>query len=364
MRFSRRRFIASGFSFAAIPAVPAIGFANTDHVFAARRFTEEETSTPVIEITDKSLEGVRKGLEWLKRTEGRKGGHGTDINQPDDIGCSAMVGLALLADGSTPSQGPNKTHLRRIVNYLIGCVEAMPNGNITSQQGTQLQNKIGRQAHTFFALLFLSQVCGEIGIHRKTRQAVQKLVDTVVNAQSSRGDWGQESWAPTLGTVMGWTSLRSSHFAGFTVGGSPEKTADHLMQQMKTSLNSRQHWMHSLYKNATGIRVLYAMGKESEDVSIKAFKDVLKLVTRDNTAFNQAGGEEFLAFHLITETMLQKEGNDWDVWFPKVRDKMLDVQNADGSWTGHHCITSRTFCTAAACLVLSAPNRYLPISQK
>ena len=155
------------------------------------------------ELTEKSVAGVRRGLSWLKKTEGRKGGHGTDINQPDDIGCSAMVGLALLADGSTPSQGPNKIHVRRIVNYLIGCVDAMPNGNITSKTGTQLQNKIGSQAHTFFALLFLSQVCGEIGIHKRTRQAVAKLVDTVVKAQSARGDWGQESWAPTLGTVMG-----------------------------------------------------------------------------------------------------------------------------------------------------------------
>lgn len=324
----------------------------------------EDEATPETELTSESIEGVRRGLEWLKRTEGRKGGHGTDISQPDDIGCSAMVGLALLANGSTPSQGPNKLHLRRIVNYLIGCVDAMPNGNITSKTGTQLQNKIGSQAHTFFALLFLSQICGEIGIHKKTNQAVGKLVKAVVGSQSSRGDWGQESWAPTLGTVMGWTSLRSAHFAGFRVGGSPEKTAEHLMKQMKGSLRQNEHWMHSLYKNATGIRVLYAMGKEKEDISKKAFENVLKLVTRDNTAFNQAGGEEFLAFHLITETMLQKEGTDWETWFPKVRDKMLDVQNEDGCWTGHHCITSRTFCTAAACLVLSAPNRYLPISQK
>lgn len=65
----------------------------------------------------------------------------------------------------------------------------------------------------------------------------------------------------------------------------------------------------------------------------------------------------------ITETMLQKGGNDWATWFPTIRDKIIAVQNADGSWTGHHCITSRTFCTAAAILVLTAPNRYLPISQ-
>ena len=58
--------------------------------------------------------------------------------------------------------------------------------------------------------------------------------------------------------------------------------------------------------------------------------------------------------------MLQK-GDDWATWFPTMRDKIVGVQNADGSWTGHHC-TSRTFCTAAI-LVLTSPNRYLPISQ-
>ena len=360
MKFSRRGFLASGMP---LLAVPTLGVFQSKAWASGPRVEDKDKAEVQLEITRESMDSVRRGLEWLKRTEGRKGGHGTDVNQPDDIGCSAMVGLALLANGSTPSQGPDKRHLKRITNYLIGCVDAMPNGNITGKKGTQLQNKIGLQAHTFFALLFLSQVCGEVGIHKKTGQAVGKLVKTVVGAQSKRGDWGQESWAPTLGTVMGWTSLRSSHFAGFRVGGSPEKTAEYLIGQMK-NLGKQQHWMHSLYKNATGIRVLYAMGKEEEDVAKKAFKDVLKLVTRDNTAFNQAGGEEFLAFHLITETMLQKEGEDWATWFPKVRDKMLDVQNKDGCWTGHHCITSRTFCTAAACLVLSAPNRYLPISQK
>ena len=30
------------------------------------------------------------------------------------------------------------------------------------------------------------------------------------------------------------------------------------------------------------------------------------------------------------------------------------MQNADGSWSGHHCITGRTFCTASALLVLMA----------
>jgi hypothetical protein len=148
------------------------------------------------------------------------------------------------------------------------------------------------------------------------------------------------------------------------VGGSPDLTAKHLEQQMQTQLAQNQgSWMHTLYKNATGIRVLYALGMDDDPVAKKAFADVVSFIKRDNTAFSQAGGEEYLAFHLITETMLQKGGDDWATWFPTVRDKIIAVQNSDGSWTGHHCITSRTFCTAAAVLVLSSPNRYLPISQ-
>ncbi len=146
---------------------------------------------------------------------------------------------------------------------------------------------------------------------------------------------------------MGWVSLRAAHYSGIKVGNSPENTAEHLVKQMSgTQRNEGGSWMHTLYKNATGIRVLYALGRENDEVAKKAFADVLGLVKRDNTAFSQAGGEEYLAFHLITETMLQKGGEDWKTWFPVVRDKIVSVQNADGSWTGHHCITSRTFCTA------------------
>ena len=119
-----------------------------------------------------------------------------------------------------------------------------------------------------------------------------------------------------------------------------------------------------LKRSATGGRVLYGMERGKEEVAQRALKDVLQVVSKDNTPFSQAGGEEYLAFHLMTETMLQKGGADWKKWFLVCRDKIIGVQNQDGSWTGRHCITSRTFCTAAAVLVLSAPNRYLPISQQ
>jgi hypothetical protein len=317
------------------------------------------------EFTENSRAAIRKGTRWLLKTISRKGACGVDIGQPPDIGCTSMVGLSLMSQGNTPMEGKYYQQVRRIRGYMLRCVDDMPSDDITSSLRTQLQNKIGRHAHSFFAALFLSQVIGEGDDPGLVKKRLAKLTNVIVKQQQSNGDWGGQSWAPTLGTVMGWVCLRASHFAGFKVEASAKKVADHLRQQMTSRIGvNRGSWMHTLYKNATGIRVLYALGEDKGPVAKKAFNDVLTAITKDHTHFSQAGGEEYLAFHLITDTMLQKGGEDWKRWFPVVRDKIISVQNGDGSWAGKHCITSRTFCTAAALLVLTAPNRYLPISQQ
>lgn len=316
------------------------------------------------EFTPESQAALQRGTAWLLKTMGRDGGCGVDIGQPADIGCTSLAGLALLAQGNTPVEGAHSREVRELVSFLLQTIDNMPAADITAAERTQLQNKIGRHAHSFCAALALSQALGEGYDTGPTRQRLGRLVDVITQAQTDQGHWGNSSWAPTLGTVMGWVALRGAHFAGFKVQASANRTARHLAGQMNENIGHAAGWMHTLYKNATGIRVLYAMGLDEQPVAQKAMSDVLRLVTQDKTAFSQAGGEEFLAFHLITETMLQKGGRDWQAWYPTVRDKIVDVQNRDGSWTGRHCITSRTFCTAAALLVLSAPNRYLPISQQ
>jgi hypothetical protein len=353
MQFSRRQWLS---------ATSAITAAGSSTLLLPSSILAQENDTKFEEITDKSRRAIDRGVEWLMKTLHREGGCGVDIGQPSDIGCTAMVGLSLMSLGNTPIEGEHSRTLRRIVAFMLRKVETMPNDDITSATSTQLQNKIGRHAHSFFAALFLSQILGEGWDPKPVRAALDKLVKVIVKMQTNDGNWAGNSWAPVLGTVTGWLSLRGADFVGIKVGSSPHKTAEHLEKQMKQQIGSGG-WMHTLYKNATGIRVLYELGLDNDEIAKKAFGDVLQLVKKDNTAFAQAGGEEYLAFHLITETMLQKGGKDWATWFPAVRDRIISVQNRDGSWTGHHCITSRTFCTAAAILVLSSPNRYLPISQ-
>jgi len=361
MTISRRRLLAAA-PVAALPLIRRLALAQAPAKPPAGGGPGD--SKPWTEFTPQSERSVQRGDDWLMKTMHRDGGCGVDIGQPTDIGCTCMTGLALMAQGNTPVEGPRSREVQRIVSFIVRATENMPSDDITSQMGTQLQNKIGRHAHSFFAATFLAEVIGEGWDTEPVRTALKRVVAAIVRSQTAQGHWGDQSWAPMLGTVMGWVSLRAAHYAGIRVGGSPDLTAKHLAQQMQVGLAQNQgSWMHTLYKNATGIRVLYALGMEDDPTAKRAFADVKQLVNKDNTAFSQAGGEEYLAFHLITETMLQKGGDDWATWYPSLRDKIVGVQNSDGSWTGHHCITSRTFCTAAAILVLTAPNRYLPISQ-
>src|SRR5205085_10219080 len=68
--------------------------------------------------------------------------------------------------------------------------------------------------------------------------------------------------------------------------------------------------------------------------------------------FGSNGGEEFLSHLNIGESLVQRGGEEWAKWDKGMTQNMNRVQNDDGSWSGHHCITGRTFCTSAALLVL------------
>ena len=46
----------------------------------------------------------------------------------------------------------------------------------------------------------------------------------------------------------------------------------------------------------------------------------------------------------------------WKGWFDNVSGQLLSIQNPDGSWNGHHCITSPVFCTATCVLILTVNN--------
>ena len=70
--------------------------------------------------------------------------------------------------------------------------------------------------------------------------------------------------------------------------------------------------------------------------------------------FGNNGGEEFLSYMLASESMVILGEKEWNNWFDKMGGRLSKVQNPDGSWSGHHCITSPVFCTAAVVQTMTA----------
>jgi hypothetical protein len=79
--------------------------------------------------------------------------------------------------------------------------------------------------------------------------------------------------------------------------------------------------------------------------------------------FGNNGGEEFLSYMNLSETLFVQGGDKWKEWDQKICTTIEKAQNQDGSWSGHHCITGRTFCTSAALLTMLADRAPLPAAE-
>ena len=70
--------------------------------------------------------------------------------------------------------------------------------------------------------------------------------------------------------------------------------------------------------------------------------------------FGSNGGEEYLSYLQMSEALVIEGGDEWLQWKEKMHRKLEKIQSPDGSWTGHHCITSPVFSTSAVVQTLTA----------
>lgn len=358
----RRQFLGNGLLGLSLCGLPGQGMCFSP---SGRQEKVDASDAGLKEFTDDSRAAIERGNAWLIKAINRDGGAGLDLSTPSDVACTSVVGLAFLSQGQTPGEGEHRQRQAAILEFLLKRVEGMGSGGALQSTASQIEGDLGPFATHFFATICLSQMLGESDNVDRVRRAVQRLVNYISANQLKDGSWGTNAWAPQLATASGWVSLRAANFAGIKVSGSAEKSGEYMIRTMPRLGDSwgSGSWYHRLYGTAAGLRVLYSLGLENDEKARQSLADILALVEGSNRAFGGAGGEEYLTFHFMTEMLMQMGGSNWARWYPNVRDRLVAVQNRDGSWTGHHCITSRTFSTACAMLVLTAPNRFLPISQ-
>ena len=110
-----------------------------------------------------------------------------------------------------------------------------------------------------------------------------------------------------------------------------------------------------LYKRAQELEQLSRTEKDRKvnAPQINAIKAQLS-DSRFVTGFGSIGGEEFFSYLNIGDSLHRTGGPEWEKWNADMRAKILKIQNEDGTWAGHHCITGRVAVTSAAILLLLA----------
>jgi len=387
---------------------------------------EAEPVAPVVEPVAPAMEpkplseNVNKGLAWLIEHQHKNGGwaqgeeskqmgHSLDkIKDKPNIADTCAALLALSRSGSTPTQGPYAKNILKGIGFVCEEVEAAEDESlwITSVRGTRLQSKLGTYIDTFLAALVLAEFNEKMpdeAANKRIFAALDKVMDKIEKNQRADGTWDNRGWATDLAQGLGTKALNTASRSGRPVAEKVRERAEDYSGEQYDGQGG-----FKVGKGAAGVE-LYASsaavsGMQQSEITNKAMKkDVERQLAEAKTdeerdaaratlnrfaeneralagarsaivkkvedkrfiaGFGSNGGEEFLSYLNIGETMVLAGGQDWEKWDKAITDNLNRIQNNDGSWTGHHCITGRTFCTSAALMVLMVDRTPRPVAEE
>ena len=370
----------------------------------------------VFKTSEKVQESINRALTWISRAQNQDGGWaaGQRFNESyednnknatsakSDPATTSMVGMALLRCGSSPIKGQYSAQSQKALDFLLNAVEKSSENadNITTIEGTQPQVKLGGNIDVILTSQYLTNLSDEItnaGLKNRINLAINKCIRKIQNATQSDGSIKNGGWASVLQSSLADNALETAYKNGAKV--------DTVI--MNKSKNFHKGNVNATNENvatekAAGV-VLYAvsstsrssakeakLAKEAIEDALKSGKTKSKAITTENlkksgmsdaqamkyasaysinqtsqaiaqrdeviTGFGNNGGEEFLSYVQTIEAMVMSKNLGWKKWYDNIGGRLLNIQEKNGSWTGHHCITSPVFCTATCLLFLSVNN--------
>lgn len=323
-----------------------------------------------------------KAVDWLVKHQRQDGGFGAgswgsdDMAAPSDVATTAYVTLALLRDGKGVAK--HRATIERSVDFVVRSIENAPANSplLDTPQGTQPQYKLGQYVDTHFAAMLLGEVDGQMGfeLNHRIGVAYDTVLSKVQMTQAANGSFDANGWAPVLSSSVAAQSLYTAKLKGKDIEDSVLQRSDDYQAGLIAgdgSLSTGEGAGVDLYAAATALRANDQVVKR-EAAAPSAGPDTDRRVAEATEArgaatsritsddgrlmagFGSIGGEELLSYQMISDTLAENGGQDWDKWSQQIGTYLVNVQNQDGSWSGQHCITSTVFTTAGGVMTLSA----------
>jgi len=343
--------------------------------YGPRAAMPEQVAQPPAQSPDAA--GARKrAAVWLLEHQHADGGwssgaHGTTgAEAPSDVATTAFAVMALSRDASGKT-----THAEPIekgVRFVVHAVEIAPPGpKLATPENTQIQYKLGQLVDTHLASLMLTEVLPKLegDLQRRAKVALQTVVDKVEAAQNADGSFDANAWAPVLSDAIAAQSLTQAANLGIPVDEEVLAKSDAYQSEQGAdgSFDTSKGAGVKLYAVASGMRsndvAADRVGGSAPPAEMKAKaeaaeREAMSAVRAETSqiiaGFGSIGGEEMLSYMMISDTLAAKGGKEFTDWQTQIGTTLASAQNADGSWVGHHCITSQAFATAGGVLVLTA----------
>jgi hypothetical protein len=363
---------------------------------------------------EKVQQSIAHALNWIATAQNKNGGWGAGTHARQDVvdphavyadpATTAMVSMALLRSGHTLTAGSYSIQLQKALEYLLVAAEQAPRNSstITEQTGTQIQIKLGQNIDVILTAQFFSNILDYTQHDPVLTARVQKCLNICVSkiqkAQDSNGSITGSGWAGVLQSSFASNALESAEAKGadvdkqalersrsfqknnydartgdvntdmgagvmlYAVSGSARASAKEA-RRVEEEMSKAKRQGKLAQNAAPSTETLEKIGFEKEEAvkyatAYEVYQSAKVQAQRDDVmdGFGSNGGEEFLSYLQTGESMIIGKDNAWKIWYDNMSGRLLSIQNNNGSWSGHHCITSPVFCTATCLLILAVNN--------
>ncbi|MEL6969973.1 MAG: hypothetical protein AAFZ63_07580 [Bacteroidota bacterium] len=354
---------------------------------------------------------LQNSLAWLAESQAADGGWGAGLHAHQNIrdphavatdpATTALAAMAILRAGSTLSDGPYRTNLNAATEYLLSATEGADHRalNITELEATQPQTKLGDNVDVALAAQYFARLTPYLAdagpTYQRITAALDRCIAMIEAAQLDDGSWSTRGWARVLNSSMSNNALELAERVGRPVNrdilersqnyqrgnvyadgsvrtesaaGVPLYALSSCQRATASSANTTRQALASemqqtqdTLSQSLAVEALQRQGYAEEEANqmaadyIANVQAARQVLTDDvQRGFGNNGGEEFLSHMLTSESLAALGGENWDNWYLRMNELYSDIQNSNSSWSGHHCITSPVFCTAAVVMAVTA----------
>jgi squalene cyclase len=326
--------------------------------------TSSQNNPGESEITEELDNAINSGMQYLASTQ-ESDGSWDDGRFGKNVAITSLACLALMSDGHLPGRGQYADTVDRGVGFVLD--SSTESGLITANSTN------GPMYGHGFATLFLGEVYGMTPGGDNTARA-QQLYDTLVKAvrliektQNDDGGWRYNPVpydADVSVTICQIMALRSARNAGIEVSS---ETIDRAVEYVRQCQNADGGFKYQIGsgssawpRTAAGVASLYYAGIYEDDAIDRGLQYL------ENNAMPgrvpPSRSHYFYGQYYAVQTAYLAGGEHWAVWWPAIREELLNMQEDDGGWEDRS--VGKTYGTSMALVILQMPKRYLPIFQK